>query len=128
MLQMLLIVFGLFPIFFIGTTETSVLIADMTMSRMVELNAEAPFCTLYSDRGVIQQMVLGRDPKKVRQMSSKLVADLEETCRRSFNQKTVKGNKEYYSHNLYCSKNNLNIAKLRKFVWRKAEKSSKFKF
>ncbi|XP_076761364.1 acidic phospholipase A2 PA4 isoform X3 [Xylocopa sonorina] len=64
-------------------TEASVLVADNTMSRMVELNADAPFCALYTDRGVIQKMVLGADPKKVRQMSSNLVADLEETCKAS---------------------------------------------
>lgn len=81
---MFLYLFGLFPILFGGTTQASVLVADMTMSRMVELNAEAPFCTLYTDRGVIQRMVLGTDPKKVRQMSNKLVTDLENTCRQSF--------------------------------------------
>lgn len=64
-------------------TGASVLVADPTMSRMVELNADAPFCALYHDRGVIQRMVLGADPKKVRQMSSNLVADLEETCKAS---------------------------------------------
>lgn len=67
-----------------GGTRASVLVADKTMSRMVELNAVAPFCTLYTDRGVIQKMVLGTDPKKVRQMSNKLVSDLEETCKDSF--------------------------------------------
>lgn len=64
-------------------TDASVLVADPTMSRMVEVNADAPFCALYTDRGVIQRMVLGADPKKVRQISSNLVADLEETCRAS---------------------------------------------
>nr|XP_033329479.1 group 3 secretory phospholipase A2-like isoform X1 [Megalopta genalis] len=63
--------------------EGSVLVADMAMSRMVELKTDAPFCALYTDRGVIQRMVLGADPKKVRQMSSNLVADLEETCKAS---------------------------------------------
>ncbi|XP_057330523.1 group 3 secretory phospholipase A2 isoform X2 [Microplitis mediator] len=63
--------------------EGSVLVADNTMSRMVELNAGAPFCALYHDRGVIQKMILGADPKKVRQMSSNLVTDLEETCKQS---------------------------------------------
>ncbi|KAK0089407.1 hypothetical protein PV325_007565 [Microctonus aethiopoides] len=64
-------------------TGASVLVADNTMSRMVELNADAPFCSLYNDRGVIQRMVLGADPKKVRQMSSNLVTDLVETCKQS---------------------------------------------
>lgn len=59
------------------------LVADTTMSKMVELNADAPFCAVYDDRGVIQRMVLGADPRKVRQISSNLVADLEETCKAS---------------------------------------------
>ncbi|XP_031831912.1 acidic phospholipase A2 PA4 isoform X2 [Nomia melanderi] len=63
--------------------EGSVLVADMAMSRMVELNADAPFCALYTDRGVIQKMILGADPKKVRQISTNLVKDLEETCKAS---------------------------------------------
>ncbi|XP_051172852.1 phospholipase A2 hemilipin isoform X1 [Leptopilina boulardi] len=82
-LKMILIMFGFMTILF-GGTRASVLVADKTMSRMVELNAVAPFCTLYTDRGVIQKMVLGTDPKKVRQMSNKLVSDLEETCKDSF--------------------------------------------
>ncbi|XP_015520383.1 acidic phospholipase A2 PA4 [Neodiprion virginianus] len=65
--------------------QSSVLVADNTMSRMVEVNAGAPFCALYNDRGVIQRMVLGADPRKVRQMSSNLVADLEQTCKESRN-------------------------------------------
>lgn len=63
--------------------EGSVLVADMAMSRMVELNADAPFCALYTDRGIIQKMILGADPKKVRQISTNLVKDLEETCKAS---------------------------------------------
>ncbi|KYM82591.1 LIM domain kinase 1 [Atta colombica] len=71
------------PIFWSQRIEASVLVADTTMSRMVELNADAPFCALYNDRGVIQRMVLGADPRKVRQISSNLVTDLEETCKAS---------------------------------------------
>lgn len=63
--------------------SSSVLVADNAMTRMVELNAGAPFCVLYHDRGTIQRMVLGSDPKKVRQISNNLVADLEETCKAS---------------------------------------------
>lgn len=70
--------------------EGSVLVADNTMSRMVELNAGAPFCALYHDRGVIQKMILGADPTKVRQMSSNLVTDLEETCKQSRKKGKVK--------------------------------------
>lgn len=63
--------------------EGSVLVADRTMSRMVELNAYKPFCTLYTDRGIIQKMILETDPKKVQQISAHLVKELEETCRAS---------------------------------------------
>ncbi|XP_011503495.1 PREDICTED: acidic phospholipase A2 PA4 [Ceratosolen solmsi marchali] len=67
----------------VSLVSSSVLVADLAMTRMVELNAGAPFCALYHDRGVIQRMVLGSDPKKVRQISNNLVADLEETCKAS---------------------------------------------
>ncbi|XP_076625667.1 acidic phospholipase A2 PA4 isoform X2 [Colletes latitarsis] len=63
--------------------QASVFVADTTMSKMVEIKPEPPYCALYSDRGVIQSLVLGADPKKVRQMPDNLVADLEETCRAS---------------------------------------------
>lgn len=78
-----IIILSVLPVLWNAGTSASVLVADNTMSRMVELNAGAPFCALYHDRGVIQRMVLGADPKKVRQMSSNLVADLEETCKKS---------------------------------------------
>lgn len=81
MLAVLLL--GVLPILWAQRIGASVLVADTTMSRMVELNADAPFCALYNDRGIIQRMVLNTDPKKVRQMSSNLVADLEETCKAS---------------------------------------------
>lgn len=80
---MLAVFLLLIPTLWGDETEASVLVADTTMSRMVELNAVAPFCALYTDRGVIQKMILGADPKKVRQMSANLVADLEETCKAS---------------------------------------------
>lgn len=89
--QMLAILFGILTILWaerIGAS--SVLVADTTMSRMVELNADAPFCALYNDRGVIQRMVLGADPRKVRQISSNLVADLVETCKASRNKGKVR--------------------------------------
>lgn len=88
-LQMIAVLFGVLSIFWIQRIEASVLVADTTMSRMVELNADAPFCALYNDRGVIQRMVLGADPRKVRQISSNLVADLEETCKASRNKGKV---------------------------------------
>lgn len=67
----------------VGVTQvgSSVFVADLGMTRMVELNAGAPFCELYHDRGIIQRMVLNTDPKKVRQISNNLVVDLEETCK-----------------------------------------------
>ncbi|KYN34683.1 LIM domain kinase 1 [Trachymyrmex septentrionalis] len=81
---MFAVLFGaVLSIFWSQWIEASVLVADTTMSRMVELNADAPFCALYHDRGVIQRMVLGADPRKVRQISSNLVTDLEETCKAS---------------------------------------------
>ncbi|XP_044002541.1 phospholipase A2 isoform X2 [Aphidius gifuensis] len=76
MMLMMMMILGLS-----SSINASVLVADNTMSRMVELNADAPFCSLYTDRGVIQRMILSTDPKKVRQMSANLVADLEETCK-----------------------------------------------
>lgn len=63
--------------------SSSVFVADMAMTRMIELNPDAPFCSLYHDRGTIQNVVLNSDPKKVRQISNNLVADLEETCKLS---------------------------------------------
>lgn len=89
-LQMIAVTFALLMMMWIGGGQASVLVADMTMSRMVELNAGAPFCALYHDRGVIQQMILGADPKKVRQMSSNLIDDLEETCKESRNKGKVR--------------------------------------
>ncbi|XP_011336300.1 uncharacterized protein LOC105278712 isoform X3 [Ooceraea biroi] len=83
--NMLAALLGILPIFWTQRIGASVLVADTTMSRMVELNADAPFCALYNDRGVIQRMVLGADPRKVQQISSNLVADLEETCKASRN-------------------------------------------
>ena len=86
---MLPLVFGFLTIL-INSIEGNVLIADMTMSRMVELNADEPHCTIYKDRGVIQRMVLGTDPKKVRQMSKVLLNELEKTCMESRRQSQVK--------------------------------------
>ncbi|XP_012278194.1 acidic phospholipase A2 PA4 [Orussus abietinus] len=77
--QVLLMVFALSC----KAAQSGVLVTDTTMSRMVELNADAPFCALYTDRGVIQKMVHGAEPTRVRQMNSILVADLEETCKAS---------------------------------------------
>ncbi|XP_035728061.1 uncharacterized protein LOC118444166 isoform X1 [Vespa mandarinia] len=72
--------FWTFSILWIQNTMASVLVADTTMSKMVELNAGEPICSIYNDRGIIQKMIFGADPKKVRHMPSNLVADLEETC------------------------------------------------
>lgn len=87
---MLAVVLLLIPILWGDETEASVLVADNTMSRMVELNAVPPFCALYTDRGVIQKMVLGADPRKVMQVSSKLVTDLEKTCKASYDKGKVR--------------------------------------
>ncbi|XP_071871710.1 phospholipase A2 isoform X2 [Bombus fervidus] len=80
---MLAVFLLLIPTLWGDETEANVLVADKTMSKMIEFYPEAPFCTLYTDRGVIQKMILGADPKKARQISANLVADLEEACKAS---------------------------------------------
>lgn len=98
--QMFVMLFVLLLILCAQRTGASVLVADTTMSRMVELNADAPFCALYNDREIIQRMVLGADPRKVQQISSNLVIDLEETCKASRGKGKV-------SYLLICSSNKM---------------------
>ncbi|XP_077298335.1 acidic phospholipase A2 PA4-like isoform X1 [Arctopsyche grandis] len=59
----------------------NVIVADHTMSRMIELTTKSPYCILHSDRGVIQKMVLGSDPNKLRMLSNGAVTALEKSCR-----------------------------------------------
>ncbi|XP_034934669.1 group 3 secretory phospholipase A2 isoform X2 [Chelonus insularis] len=82
-MKMHFIILSILLVFWCTDSKASVLVADNGMSKMIELNADAPFCALYHDRGVIQRMILGADPKRVRQMSTNLVNDLEETCKAS---------------------------------------------
>lgn len=84
-LQMDSMIYLYFALAGISLCQSNVLVADNTMSRMIEMSASPPFCVLHHDRGVIQRMILNADPKKVRQMSSNLVTDLEETCKASRN-------------------------------------------
>ncbi|XP_044737877.1 phospholipase A2-like isoform X2 [Chrysoperla carnea] len=65
----------------ITITQCTVLVADLTMSRMIELNAKPPFCTFHSERGTIQRMLLASDQRRVRQMSNNAISLLEEICR-----------------------------------------------
>ncbi|XP_011307533.1 phospholipase A2 isoform X2 [Fopius arisanus] len=95
------IIFAVLVVWVAGV-RSSVLVADNSMSRMIELNAGVPFCSLYTDRGVIQRMILGTDPKKVRQMSSNLVTDLEETCRAAQNTKQTPGGGLIYPGTKWC--------------------------
>ncbi|KAL2714667.1 acidic phospholipase A2 PA4 [Vespula squamosa] len=106
-LQMLTALFCILSILWIQKTMASVLVADTTMSRMVELNAGEPICSLYNDRGVIQKMIFGADPKKVRQMPSNLVADLEETCLASKENNRTPGGGLIYPGTKWCGPGNV---------------------
>nr|XP_050860650.1 phospholipase A2 hemilipin isoform X1 [Vespula vulgaris]XP_050860652.1 phospholipase A2 hemilipin isoform X1 [Vespula vulgaris]XP_050860653.1 phospholipase A2 hemilipin isoform X1 [Vespula vulgaris] len=104
---MLTALFCILSILWIQKTMASVLVADTTMSRMVELNAGEPICSLYNDRGVIQKMIFGADPKKVRQMPSNLVADLEETCLASKENNRTPGGGLIYPGTKWCGPGNV---------------------
>lgn len=74
------IIICLFLIYTSSETESAVLIADFSMTRMIELFAKRPYCKLHTDRGDIQRMLLQADPKKARQVSTENLLALEEVC------------------------------------------------
>ncbi|RZC31873.1 acidic phospholipase A2 PA4, partial [Asbolus verrucosus] len=65
----------------VGCASSTVLIADNTMSKMIELTTRPPFCNVHTDRGKIRNMLLGSDPRKIRQMGDESIAKLVDICR-----------------------------------------------
>ncbi|XP_066144499.1 phospholipase A(2) isoform X1 [Euwallacea fornicatus] len=59
---------------------STVLIADNSMSRMIELTTKIPYCNVHTDRGNIRTMLLAADAARVRQMSDDSIRNLEEVC------------------------------------------------
>ncbi|XP_008201526.1 group 3 secretory phospholipase A2 isoform X1 [Tribolium castaneum] len=64
----------------IGHVSSTVLIADNTMSKMIELTTRAPFCHVHTDRGKIRDMIFSSDPRKIRQMSDESIGKLVDIC------------------------------------------------
>ncbi|CAH1132759.1 unnamed protein product [Ceutorhynchus assimilis] len=60
---------------------STVLIADQSMSKMIELTTQEPYCNVHTDRGTIRTMLLAADAAKVRQMSDDAISKLETVCR-----------------------------------------------
>ncbi|XP_063926684.1 phospholipase A2 hemilipin isoform X2 [Zophobas morio] len=65
---------------FVGHVTATVLIADNTMSKMLELTTRRPFCHVHTDRGKIRNMLLSSDPRRVRQISDESISKLVEMC------------------------------------------------
>ncbi|XP_050292825.1 phospholipase A2-like isoform X2 [Anthonomus grandis grandis] len=59
---------------------STVLISDSSMSRMIELTTQQPYCHVHTDRGTIRTMLLASDAARVRQMSDDAIEKLEEVC------------------------------------------------
>ncbi|KAJ8985217.1 hypothetical protein NQ317_018246 [Molorchus minor] len=60
---------------------STVYIADYGMSKMVELSTKPPYCVVQLDRGIIRDMLITSDPRRVRQMSDESIDKLEKVCR-----------------------------------------------
>lgn len=65
----------------VSRSSQTVLIADNTMSKMIELSARKPYCTIHNDRGIIQRMLFNSDELRVRRMTNESVVKLEKICR-----------------------------------------------
>ncbi|XP_068902470.1 acidic phospholipase A2 PA4 isoform X3 [Tenebrio molitor] len=68
----------------VGHVTSTVLIADNTMSNMIELTTRPPFCHVHTDRphrGKIRNMLLSSDPRKIRQMTDESISKLVDICR-----------------------------------------------
>ncbi|XP_044763120.1 phospholipase A2 isoform X1 [Coccinella septempunctata] len=67
-----------------GTDGSSVLIADNSMSNMIEITSRPPFCHIHKDRGVIRSKLLASDPRRVRQMTDDSITKLVAICNDKF--------------------------------------------
>ncbi|KAL3270742.1 hypothetical protein HHI36_021267 [Cryptolaemus montrouzieri] len=63
---------------------SSVLVADNSMSNMVEFTSKPPFCHIHRDRGVIREKLLASDQRRVRQMTDDSIAKLVAICNKDF--------------------------------------------
>ncbi|KAF2900814.1 hypothetical protein ILUMI_05353 [Ignelater luminosus] len=63
-------------------SQCRLLIADRTMSKMIEFTSKSPFCYLYTDRDFIQDTILKTEQRKVKITSDEEIEKLEEVCKR----------------------------------------------
>ncbi|KAH1011958.1 hypothetical protein HUJ04_001224 [Dendroctonus ponderosae] len=64
----------------VSALGSTVLIADNSMSRMIELTTKDPYCNVHTDRGNIRTMLLAADASRIRQMADEEIGKLEEVC------------------------------------------------
>ncbi|ERL87826.1 hypothetical protein D910_05215 [Dendroctonus ponderosae] len=64
----------------VSALGSTVLIADNSMSRMIELTTNDPYCNVHTDRGNIRTMLLAADASRIRQMADEEIGKLEEVC------------------------------------------------